>query len=426
MSEQPLDLRRSLRMVRRHKIMVMVFAALGTLACASYTMLHPPMPVSNALVVLPPSTHNVATQVVIATSDPVLADVLRRADLSISAEALRSRVQVEDITSNVLSINAQGTTAAQAESTANAVADSYVAYVTSPRGPGQVQARVLELATNADEGSLALRLVVTGALGALLGALIGAVIAIAISRKDRRLRERDEIAGSIGIPVLASIPVARPSDASGWAKLFEEYRPGALHAWSLRRALHHLGLTNVRGENGASLAILTLSSDRRALALGPQLAVYSASLGIPTTLVVGPHQDASAIATLRAACAVPPPAGSRRSSHLQVNVMDHDGADWPHAGLTVVVAVVDARTPQVAKTMRTTVAVLGVSAGAATAEELARVAASAADDGRQIAGILMADPDTTDHTTGSLPQLPSPVHRRLPTRAADATTETRR
>ena len=76
MSEQPLDLRGSLRMVRRHKILVLVCAALGLLAGVCYTVLRPPMPVSNALVVLPPTTHNVATQIVIATSDPVLADVL--------------------------------------------------------------------------------------------------------------------------------------------------------------------------------------------------------------------------------------------------------------------------------------------------------------------------------------------------------------
>ena len=177
MSEQPLDLRGSLRMVRRHKILVLVCAALGLLAGVCYTVLRPPMPVSNALVVLPPTTHNVATQIVIATSDPVLADVLHRADLSISAETLRGRVQVKGLTSNVLSIDAQGTTAAQAESTANAIAESYVAYVSSPGGPGgQVKARVLELATNAAEGSLPLRLLVTGGLGALLGALVGAVI----------------------------------------------------------------------------------------------------------------------------------------------------------------------------------------------------------------------------------------------------------
>ena len=75
--------------------------------------------------------------------------------------------------------------------------------------------------------------------------LVGAVIALAVGRHDRRLRERDEIADSIGVSVLASFPVAHPSDAAGWIKLLEDYKPGALHAWQLRQALHYLGMAAV-------------------------------------------------------------------------------------------------------------------------------------------------------------------------------------
>ena len=78
MSEQALDLRRSLQIVRRHKIIVGVCAALGLLAGAGYTLLNPPMLASNALVALPPSTHDMATQVVIASSDHVLTVALRQ------------------------------------------------------------------------------------------------------------------------------------------------------------------------------------------------------------------------------------------------------------------------------------------------------------------------------------------------------------
>ena len=77
------------------------------------------------------------------------------------------------------------------------------------------------------------------------------------------------------------------------------------------------------------------------------------------------------------------------------------------ATLTVVVAVVDGRTARrCPTTMRTTATVLGVSAGAATAEQLARVAVVAAADGREISGILVADPEPTDRTTGLIQQLP--------------------
>jgi capsular polysaccharide biosynthesis protein len=428
MSEQPLDLKRSWTIVRRHKILVAVFALLGLLAAAGYMVLRPPMPASNALVVLPATTHNTATQVVIATSDPVLGGALRRVNEGISVQTLRERVQVTSLTPGVLSISAQGTTDEQAEDIANAIAKSYVATINSPTAPaGRVRAYVLQLASTATKRSLAVRLIVAGVLGALLGALVGATVAIAVSRRDLRLRERAEIANAIGLSVLASVPVAHPSDAAGWTKLFEEYRPGPVQAWGLRKALQDLGLSDNRGDNGASLAVLSLSSDPGALALGPQLAVYAASLGIPTVLVIGPQQDANATATLRAACAVPQRGASGPSKQLRLSVMDHHSADrLPRASLAVVVAVVNAQNPRVAATVRTALTVLGVSAGAATAEQLARVAASAADDGRQIAGILVADPDSADHTTGRLPQLAPPARRRLPTRAADAVTETRR
>lgn len=431
MSAQTLDLKRSVRIVLRHKILVGVAAGLGLLGGVAYAVLRPPMVTSQALVVLPPSV-NGFTQVVVADSDPVLAAALPSVDRGMSLDGLRSRVQVKRVTSNILSVNAQGRTAAQAENAANAVTASYLAYIGSAHSPvGQVQARVLERASSATGKSLAGRVVDTAGPGVLAGALIGVLIALALGRNDRRLRERDQIADSLGIPVLASIPVARPSDAVGWANLFEKYEPGALDAWRLRKALHQLGAVGVnvadlRAGSGSSLAVLSLSADRHAVALGPQLAVFAASLGVPTALVVGPQQDANVTATLRAACAAAPgPVG--KSGNLYVSVSDdHDASHLPRHVLTIAVAVVDGVNPRVAGTMRATTTVLGVSAGAATAEELARVAASAAADRRDIAGILVADPDPADQSTGRLPQLARPAQRRTPTRMTIAATETRR
>jgi hypothetical protein len=71
------------------------------------------------------------------------------------------------------------------------------------------------------------------------------------------------------------------------------------------------------------------------------------------------------------------------------------------------------------------VTVLAISPGTATAEQLARFAVSAAADGRNIAGIIVADPDSADRTTGRLPQPARPTRRRVPTRV-NGTTETRR
>jgi hypothetical protein len=91
----------------------------------------------------------------------------------------------------------------------------------------------------------------------------------------------------------------------------------------------------------------------------------------------------------------------------------------------VMVAVVDGRAPKVPDTMRTTVTLLGISPGKATAEQLARVAVSAAADGCEVNGVLVANPDQDDRTTGRVPQIPRPAQRRLPTRLTGMAMETR-
>ena len=445
MTQKALDLRRSVQIVRHHKVLVAIAVALGVLVGGTYAVLNPPMLTSTALIALTPpasqSTQPVATtggtdaftatQEVVAGSDPVLAAAQHNTRPALSLDQLRRDVQVGSPATDIISVSAKGKNAADAEANANAVAGSYVTYVGSPNSPvGHVEARQLELAISASGPSSVERTIVFAFLGALLGALIAFVVVLVIGRNDRRLRERDEIARSIGVPVLASFPVAHPADATGWTKLLEEYKPAAVHALRLRQALQQLGTVSVNGSgtehDRSSFTILSLSSDSGAYALGPQLAIFAASQGIPTTLVIGPQQDVNATAVLRTALAVPPPASSKRSSLLRVIVTDSAADMQPETVLTVVAAVVDGDSPQVPETMRTGATVLGVSASAVTAEQLARVAMAAALDGRDIVGILVADPEPTDRTTGLIQQPPRLVNRRLAMRRKDMTTEIRR
>ena len=452
MSEKALDLRRSVQLVRRHKWLVGGVTVLGLVAGGAYSTLRPPMLTSTALIVLPQSAQAAAgaaatngnpdpytaTQTVIARSAPVLSAALPSVRPAMSIDALRADIQVNSPTGFIISVSAEGKLAANAEATANAVANSYIAYVNSPNSPiPQVTAHMLQPATSASGENRYLALVLNALIGLLLGAVIGVIAALAISRSDRRLWQRDEIASSIGLPVLASFPVRHPRDAAGWTELLEDYEPGAQDAWRMRQALRQLGMADMGVDNGilnngsdggsSSLAVLSLSSDPGAVALGPQLAVLAASMGIPTALIIGPQEDPAAMATLRTACAMSPPQTSKRPSNLQVIADDNVNFDGRlDAALTVVVAVVDGRTPQTPHTMRTTSTVLGVSAGAATAEQIARAAVSAAADGRGIAGILVADPEPADKTTGLVPQLARPARRRLPTRLSGRKTEIRR
>jgi hypothetical protein len=452
MSEQALNLRRSVHVVRRHRFLVGGATALGLLLGSAYAVQHPPMLTSTALVVLPAAVQSagaatgpgagapataggpdpyMATQIVIASSDPVLSGALPQVRPAMSLQALRTKIDITSPATGILSISAKGRTAAQAEATANAVAASYTAYVGSRASlAGLVSAHVLDEAGTASGTAAVKQIIVYGLLGAILGALIGIIVALVISRRDRRLRECDEIAGSIGIPVLVSFPADHPRDPAGWTKLLEEYKPADLDAWRLRNALRQLGMVgfNVDSDGGSSsLAILSLSSDPGAMSIGPQLAVFAASLGISTTLVIGTQHDTEATATLRTACDVPPPASSKRSSYLRVAVSDgRPGTRQPGAALTIVVAVVDAQAPKIADTIHATTTVLGVSAGATTAEQLARAASSAAADGREIDGILVADPESTDHATARTPEPPGPIQPNVPSRLRGLTTEIRR
>jgi capsular polysaccharide biosynthesis protein len=466
MSQQALDLGRSIQIVRRHRVFVVVVVTLAVLGGAAYAVLKLPMVTSTALIALPTSTNAqsaaatttggtdpfTATQEVVAGSSQVLAGALPNVRPAMSVTQLHHNIQVGSPSPDIISITAQGKNAADAEANANAVANSYVSYVNSPHSAvGHITAHLLESASTASGPAKTSRVVIYALVGGLIGMLIGIIVVLAIGRSDRRLRARDEIANSIGIPVLASVPVAHPSSAAGWTKLFESYKPAAVHAWQLHTALRQAGMTR-RGRhaynsngNGSSLhhgdpasmydgdggpftlGVLSLSSDSRALALGPQLAAFAASQEIPTALVIGPQQDAAATATLRTACAAPPSEASTRHGLLQVTAYDEGAVNLkPDTSLVVVVAVVDSRAPKMPDTIRTNATVLGVSAGATTAEQLARAAVAAAADGREITGILVADPDPADQTTGRVPYLARPARRGLPNRLRGIATEIRR
>ncbi len=416
-----LDTRRFLHTLRRHKKIVGFAVVLGLIGGSAFTMIRPPLYTGVAVVELPGEEY-IQTQVVVAISDSVLVGAMPNINPPVPLATLRHDVSATSLTTEIVQISAQGRTAAQAEDIANAVANSYVSFLSSPTAPGgKVVGHLLDSASTAARAPLGTRLLLYGGLGALLCGLIGSIIALSIDRIDRKLWERDAIADAIGVPVLASIPVAHPSSATGWRKLLEGYDPGVVHGWTLRKALNHLDLIDTRGGRGASLTVLSLSSDPGAVALGPQLAVFATSLGIPTALVIGPRQDTNATATLCAACAVTPVVSSG-PGQLQIAVGNDEDAEAPRAAaLTIVVAVLDDQASQVSQVTRTTATVLGVSAGVATAEQLARVAVSAAGDGRDIAGIIVADPDSADHTTGRLPEPSRLAQRRVPARRTGST-----
>jgi capsular polysaccharide biosynthesis protein len=205
-TQQPLNLRRVSELVGRHKAVVGAAIGIGLIVGAAIGSVDPPSVTSSALVILPNTRTSTQTLMVIATSDPVLS-AARPAISPVPASivALRREVDTTSSSPNVVSINAQNGSAAVAESTANAVANAFVGYLASSQSPvGQLSARVLQPATTASGPNPLTHRLVYGLAGAIAGLLVGIVVAAAKGRGDRRLRTRDELANSIGVPVLAS------------------------------------------------------------------------------------------------------------------------------------------------------------------------------------------------------------------------------
>ena len=281
-----------------------------------------------------------------------------------------------------------------------------------------VPARVIVEPTPAKRSDLLVWTIIAVLLGGLVALGISTVVLSVLSRKDRRLRTRDEVADAIGSAVIGSVRVRPQRSAAGWSALMEGYEPSVTDAWSLRQALDHVGLgdltvrSDARGSGGQvrsrAVTLISLSDDPRALAVGPQLASHAASLGLQTRLVIKQgHESSSA---LWAACSALRRSDELRSG-LYVDTRRRKGDD-----LTIELVVVDRRNPQFVGLDQNAVTVLAVASSSATAEDLARTAVAAYEAGGRISGVIVADPDALDRTTGRLLLQQRSEQVQLPTR----------
>lgn len=283
-------------------------------------------------------------------------------------------------------------------------------------------ASIIQDASPAKRPWVVARYMVSALVGLVIALLIAAIVLALLGRRDRKLRYRDEIADAVGSAVVASVHSRVPRAVAGWTSLLADYNAGTIDAWAFRQAFRQLVFaesalgarradqSHGKGLHPSSVTVITLSDDLQALAVGAQLASYAASAGVSTCLVAAQgHESAAA---LWAACSQ-----VRGDDEVRPGlVVDASPTRQDEADLTVVLAVLDRREPELVDLPRTAVTVLAVSAGSATAEDLASVAVTADDAGSRIDGVLVADPDNLDRTTGRLLQHERSQQVPLPTR----------
>ena len=435
-----------IRVVRRNARLVAAVSAAGLAAGVTYALLTPPLFAATSQVVLPGApvstsgavSRDVETNVRIAGSATVLRRAAEAVDLDIPTRELQSRVEVSAVTADILTVRAEGETADEARALADAVADAYVAYAWSTdaeaataaaRSPSAT-ARVLEYAPDAVKSGTMTRLLAWGALGAVAAGVLCTLALLYARRDERRLHLRDEIADAVGLPVIASVQTSPPTDVSGWAQLLGDYTPAPADAWSLRNALRFVGPSDARPHSWVS--VVSLAGDKRALAVGPQVAAFAASRGLPAALVIRTqHATAAALRTACSALVTGAGAGTGTgagtdSRDVTVSLAPPAGGAVPGRGLTVAVDVADGDPPAPGGPANAAT-VVAVTAGFATAEDLARVAVAVADAGGDVAGIIVADPDPEDRTSGRVPSAarrePVPL---ISARTADTTRTGRR
>jgi len=284
-------------------------------------------------------------------------------------------------------------------------------------------ATIIQTATPATRPGTVGRMILTTGVGAALALLLVTLTLGLLGSRDRRLRYRDEIADAIGGPVVGSVRSRSQKTSAGWTSLMASYEPGSVDLWALRQMLRQLtpagGVDDQTREvevgehrlvHPESLTVITLADDPRALAMGPQIASFAASAGIRTRLVGMPQHDSAS--SLWAACAP-----ERGKDEVRPGLLvDTRARPKAPAEFTVVLAVVDRVQPELAQLPRTEVTLLAVSAGAATAEDLARAAVVADESGRLLRGVIVADPDDLDRTTGRLLQHERAQQVSLPSR----------
>ena len=349
------------------------------------------------------STLSTAQQEVLLKRGSTLRDELDSVNSQI--KATKARVNAEAPQSKKWQADQTALAALTAQQSQLALQIELLQQKAEPTSSGEL-AQIIVSPTEAKRREVAVWTALAVLLGALTALGLSTLVLSIRSRKDRRLRTRDEVSDAVGSAVIGSVQARPQRTAAGWSALMEGYEPSVTDAWSLRQALDHIGLADLAIRAGRRdsklrpagprvLTVVSLSDDPRGLAVAPQLASHAASLGVRTRLVIKQGHESST--TLWAACSA-----LRRDEEVRpdlcVDTRRRKGVD----DLVIEIVVVDRRNPRFVDLDPAAVTVLSVASSSATAEDLARTAVAAYEAGGRISSVIVADPDSLDQTTGRL------------------------
>jgi uncharacterized protein involved in exopolysaccharide biosynthesis len=136
-SDEPTDFRSGVATLRRRIRVLIAAAIVGLAAGISYVMVTPPPLTSTTLVLLPTpaiadsSSSDIDTQVHIAGSASILTRAGQAVVPPLSKRSVEKMIKVSAPSNQIVQIDATSTKAAVAKTLSQAVADSYVAYVSN-------------------------------------------------------------------------------------------------------------------------------------------------------------------------------------------------------------------------------------------------------------------------------------------------------
>jgi capsular polysaccharide biosynthesis protein len=409
MTEPPLDLRATGAILRRGWIVILAFAVLGLCGGIAFGLTGRSQPSAYALVLVPTQassssapTDDMSTQTVIAKSTAVLTPAINLLSPPVPANKLKVTVTAPAST-NILRIQVQAPQPGQAVRLANAIANGYIRYVSKTQLISG-QPILLQQASAATPPATSGRVATSGFLGLLTGLLLGAVVVFVRSRRDRRLRRRDDIADAIGLPVLATIEAGRYKTVTEWSRFLEHFQPSPTALWNLRRVINFIVRGHLVGD--LTIRIVSYGDDTAALAAGPQLAMAAAELGISAQIVPGMQE---ALTGLRAASAQLNKSGYiERGSTPDTEDDDPwrrmwDARNQAHLDSQLVISILALERSDLDWSPFAGRSILAISAGAAVADELARLALAATEGGGDIDGIILVNPEPGDDGAGVIP-----------------------